>query len=61
MNYHQTQSTDTLAPGTLKNYFTKQKYLEKFLATCSEVDVVLKDMSQYYLVGNLTIWENTEK
>jgi site-specific recombinase XerD len=50
MSYHHTQSTDTLAPGTLKNYFTTQKYLEKFLKDRSGAsDIFLSALSYKFL------------
>ncbi len=31
VNYHNTQMSETLSYGTLKNYFTTQKYMSSFL------------------------------
>src|SRR5690606_11391801 len=31
MEYHNQNSTETLTPGTMKNYFTTDKYIKKYL------------------------------
>ena len=50
INYHNTQTKDSLAPGTLKNYFTTQKYLQMFLKKRSgATDIFLSELSYRFL------------
>ncbi|MEO7801970.1 MAG: site-specific integrase, partial [Ginsengibacter sp.] len=57
MNYHNIDMKEALSWGTMKNYYTTQKYLEKFLKKkLHKSDVTLKDINykfvtdfEYYL------------
>lgn len=50
MNYHNQDMKETIAPGTLKNYFTTQKYLQKFLKERHKVsDISLKELNYKFV------------
>lgn len=50
VGYHNTQMKSTLSPGTLKNYFTTQKYLERFLKEVyRKKDVVLSELNYRFI------------
>ncbi len=50
MAYHSMYSKEKLAPGTLKNYSTTQKYLEKFVEKRSGAsDIFLSELSYKFL------------
>lgn len=51
VNYHNTNMKASLAWGTLKNYFTTEKYLERFLKEKYKVgDVFLKQLSYSFII-----------
>ena len=46
VDYHNIQMKSTLSPGTLKNYFTTQKYLQRFLkGVFRKKDVYLSELN----------------
>ncbi len=57
MNYHNIEMKEAFCWGTMKNYFTTQKYLEKFLKVrVKTTDIILRDINykfvtdfEYYL------------
>lgn len=50
MKYHNTNSTETLAPGTLKNYFTTAKYVKKYLKEkMKKDDIYLSSLSYRFI------------
>ncbi len=50
VEYHNTKMKDTLAWGTMKNYFTTQKYLERFLKMkCGTTDVFLTQINYKFI------------
>lgn len=51
MEYHNTEQKVFLAWGTLKNYFTTQKYIHKFLNTkLNRTDISLDELTYKFLV-----------
>ncbi|MEO5978952.1 MAG: site-specific integrase, partial [Chryseolinea sp.] len=51
IEHHNTRMSDTLAYGTIKNYFTTQKYIQKFLkAKFKTSDVHLYHLSYSFIV-----------
>lgn len=51
IEYHNTQMTDTLRWGTLKNYFTTQKYIKEFLKKKYKTsDVYLSQLTYKFLI-----------
>ncbi|MRX46969.1 site-specific integrase [Pedobacter puniceum] len=52
MDYHNTNMKEVLAHGTLKNYFTTEKYLKKFLIKkYSKKDIYLSELSYEFLTN----------
>jgi site-specific recombinase XerD len=52
VNYHNQDMKDTVCWGTLKNYFTTQKYLQKYLKERLRVsDIALKDLNYKFVTG----------
>ena len=50
MSYHNTQMVDVLAKGTLKNYFTTEKYIKKFLeANLKKSDIYLSELNYQFI------------
>ncbi|MEQ9414530.1 MAG: site-specific integrase, partial [Cyclobacteriaceae bacterium] len=50
INYHNTQMKDSLAWGTLKNYFTTQKYIQMFLKEKKNTsDVFLSELTYKFI------------
>lgn len=50
INYHNTQMKDSLAWGTLKNYFTTQKYIQMFLKEKRNTsDVFLSELTYKFI------------
>ncbi|MBL3658582.1 site-specific integrase [Fulvivirga sp. 2943] len=50
IDYHNTEMKEVLAWGTMKNYFTTQKYLERFLKSkCSTADVYLAQINYKFI------------
>lgn len=51
MTYHNQDMKDSIAWGTLKNYFTTQKYLQKFLKDkLRKIDILLKDLNYKFVM-----------
>jgi site-specific recombinase XerD len=52
VNYHNQDMKDTVCWGTLKNYFTTQKYLQKYLKERLHVsDIGLKELNYKFVTG----------
>lgn len=50
MSYHNQDMKETIAWGTLKNYFTTQKYLQKYLKErLNTADILLKDLNYKFI------------
>ncbi|WP_017730623.1 site-specific integrase [Nafulsella turpanensis] len=50
VHYHNTQMKSSLAPGTMKNYFTTQKYLQRFLLdVCHQKDIYLSKLNYRFI------------
>jgi site-specific recombinase XerD len=50
MNYHNQDLKETISWGTLKNYFTTQKYLQKFLKERRHTsDIMLKELNYKFV------------
>lgn len=50
VKYHNTQMNEVLAWGTMKNYHTTRKYLERFLKThCGTSDVYLSEINYKFI------------
>lgn len=50
VEYHNHQMKSNLSPGTMKNYFTTQKYLQLFLRdSCRKKDVVLSALNYRFI------------
>ena len=50
VDYHNTQMSETLTYGTLKNYFTTQKYIKLFLLKKKVQDIYLSQLTFRFLV-----------
>ncbi|MDG5492893.1 site-specific integrase [Psychroserpens sp. SPM9] len=50
VDYHNTQMSESLSYGTLKNYFTTQKYIKLFLAKKKIQDIYLSQLTFRFLV-----------
>src|SRR3954463_5165680 len=51
-NYHNQDMKDSICWGTLKNYFTTQKYLQKYLKERLHVsDIGLKELNHKFVTG----------
>jgi len=51
IEYHNTQLKDSLEPGTMKNYYTTQKYVEMFLKSQLKTnDIFLSQLSYKFIV-----------
>ncbi len=50
VDYHNTQMSESLSYGTLKNYFTTQKYIKLFLTKKKVQDVYLSQLTFRFLV-----------
>jgi site-specific recombinase XerD len=52
VSYHNTDMKDTVSWGTLKNYFTTQKYLERYLKSRLHLaDIGLKEINYKFVTG----------
>lgn len=52
MNYHNVEMKENLAWGTMKNYFTTQKYLEKFLKEkMRRPDITLREINYKFVTS----------
>ncbi len=63
--YHNTNMVSILKPGTMKNYYTTEKYLNKFLSTKIKVnDIFLKQLNYRFICDFeqfLRTYENVNK
>jgi len=59
MNYHNVDMKEALSWGTMKNYFTTQKYLEKFLKEKLKKTDVLLDKINYQFVTDFEYYLKT--
>jgi len=51
IDYHNTQLSESLSYGTLKNYFTTQRYIKKFLTEKRKItDIYLSQLTYRFLV-----------
>lgn len=50
VDYHNTQMSESLSYGTLKNYFTTQKYIKQFLTKKKVQDIYLSQLTYRFLV-----------
>jgi integrase/recombinase XerD len=51
VDYHNTQMSESLTYGTLKNYFTTQKYIKLFLTKKRKIqDIYLSQLTYLYLI-----------
>ena len=50
IDYHNTQMSESLTYGTLKNYFTTQKYIKLFLLNKKAQDIYLSQLTFRFLV-----------
>ncbi|WP_147679072.1 site-specific integrase [Algibacter pacificus] len=50
VDYHNTQMSESLSYGTLKNYFTTQKYIKLFLTNKKIQDIYLSQLTFRFLV-----------
>ncbi len=50
VQYHNESQVDILSPGTLKNYFTTQKYLIRYLNDIKKVDDIYLDDLNYQFI-----------
>jgi len=50
VQYHNESQVDILNPGTLKNYFTTQKYLIRYLTEVKKVDDIYLDDLNYQFI-----------
>ncbi|WP_317045180.1 site-specific integrase [Jejuia pallidilutea] len=51
ITYHNKNMTGTLKPGTLKNYFTTENYIKRFLIKKKKVnDIYLKQLSYSFII-----------
>lgn len=50
IKYHNQHSTETLTPGTLKNYYTTEKYIRKYLKEKLKVDDIFLSELSYKFV-----------
>ncbi|RKE92287.1 site-specific integrase [Ichthyenterobacterium magnum] len=50
VDYHNTQMSESLTYGTLKNYFTTQKYIKLFLTKKKAQDIYLSQLTFRFLV-----------
>ncbi|QSS96281.1 site-specific integrase [Psychroflexus sp. ALD_RP9] len=51
VDYHQTKMKNFLKPGTLKNYFTTKKYLDKFVETnLKTTDVFIRQVNYKFII-----------
>lgn len=50
VDYHNTQMSESLSYGTLKNYFTTQKYIKLFLTKKKTQDIYLSQLTFRFLV-----------
>lgn len=50
VDYHNTQMSESLSYGTLKNYFTTQKYIKLFLSIKKIQDIYLSQLSYRFIV-----------
>ena len=51
MHYHNVEMKEALCHGTMKNYFTTQKYLEKFLKEKRKItDVLLREINYAFVI-----------
>jgi hypothetical protein len=50
VDYHNTQMSESLTYGTLKNYFTTQKYINLFLSSKKNQDIYLSQLTFRFLV-----------
>ncbi len=50
MVYHNVNMKDVLAPGTLKNYFTTERYVKRFLANKhGKTDIYLSELNYQFI------------
>jgi len=54
--YHNNEMKDTIAPGTLKNYFTTEKYLQRFLKEKLKTSDVYLTQLNYKFVVDFEMW-----
>lgn len=51
MQYHNVEMKEALCKGTMKNYFTTQKYLEKFLKEKRKIsDILLREINYTFVI-----------
>jgi integrase/recombinase XerD len=52
IQYHNTRMKDSLEPGTMKNYFTTQRYLQRFLTEQLKIkDIPLSELTYPFLLN----------
>lgn len=50
MEYHNTECAGSLAQGTMKNYYTTQRYVKSFLKSCYNGDVALSELTYKFII-----------
>ncbi|KGE13784.1 site-specific integrase [Sphingobacterium deserti] len=50
MEYHNSECADGLAKGTMKNYYTTQKYVKSFLKSCYNGDIALSELTYKFII-----------
>ncbi|MFD2967723.1 site-specific integrase [Sphingobacterium bambusae] len=50
MEYHNSECSDTLAQGTMKNYYTTQRYVKSFLKSCYNGDIALSELTYKFII-----------
>ncbi|NGM72757.1 site-specific integrase [Sphingobacterium sp. SGL-16] len=50
MEYHNSECVDNLAQGTMKNYYTTQRYVKSFLKSCYNGDITLSELTYKFII-----------
>ncbi|TDS10951.1 site-specific integrase [Sphingobacterium paludis] len=50
MEYHNSECADNLAQGTMKNYYTTQRYVKSFLKSCYNGDIALSELTYKFII-----------
>ncbi len=61
VQYHNESQTSILRPGTLKNYYTTQKYLVKYLNNVKKMDDIYLDNINYQFITEFESFLRTHK
>ena len=61
ITYHNTRMTSVLRPGTMKNYYTTEKYIHSFLGEHLEVDDIYLKQLNYQFISDFELYLRTYK